>query len=106
MFSNKGNYEKDIVRFSGKPFEVSYTGENIVAVTIYKTHEVVFVNVMTNTIINTVDIGHRCTRSSSRSMLIRNDHGSYNPSLLVKISLQFLPSGERTTTLFVSLPAT
>jgi hypothetical protein len=33
MFSNNGNYEKDIVRFSGTPFEVSYTGENIVAVT-------------------------------------------------------------------------
>jgi hypothetical protein len=31
MFSNNGNYEKDIVRFSGIPFEVSYTGENIVA---------------------------------------------------------------------------
>jgi hypothetical protein len=29
MFSNNGNYEKDIVRFSGKPFEISYTGENI-----------------------------------------------------------------------------
>jgi hypothetical protein len=60
MFSNKGNYEKDIVQLSGLPFEVSYTGENIVAVTICNTHEVVFVNVMTNTIINTVDIGHRC----------------------------------------------
>jgi hypothetical protein len=35
MFSNNGNYEKDIVRFSGTPFEASYTGENIVAVTIY-----------------------------------------------------------------------
>jgi hypothetical protein len=34
MFSNNGNYEKDIVRFSGTPFEVSYTGENIVAVAI------------------------------------------------------------------------
>jgi hypothetical protein len=60
MFSNKGNYEKDIVQLSGLPFEASYTGENIVAATIYNTHEVVFVNVMTNTIINTVDIGHRC----------------------------------------------
>jgi hypothetical protein len=29
MFSNNGYYEKDIVRFSGRPFEVSYTGENI-----------------------------------------------------------------------------
>jgi hypothetical protein len=44
MFSNNGNYEKDIVRFSGIPFEVSYTGENIVAVTIYNKQEVVFVN--------------------------------------------------------------
>jgi hypothetical protein len=43
MFSNNGNYEKDIVRFSGIPFEVSYTGENIVAVTIYNKQEVVFV---------------------------------------------------------------
>ena len=60
MFSNKGNYEKDIVQLSGLPFEASYTGENVVAATIYNTHEVVFVNVMTNTIINTVDIGHRC----------------------------------------------
>jgi hypothetical protein len=42
MFSNNGNYEKDIVRFSGTPFEVSYTGENIVAVTICDKHEVVF----------------------------------------------------------------
>ena len=56
MFSNNGNYEKDIVRFSGKPFEVSYTGENIVAVTIWDNHEIVFVNVITNT----VDIGYRC----------------------------------------------
>jgi hypothetical protein len=44
MFSNNGNYEKYIVRFSGTPFEVSYTGENIVAVTIGDKHEVVFVN--------------------------------------------------------------
>jgi hypothetical protein len=34
MFSYNGKYEKDIVRFSGTPFEVSYTGENIVAVAI------------------------------------------------------------------------
>jgi hypothetical protein len=60
VFSNNGNYEKDIVRFSGKPFNVSYTGENIVAVTIWDKHEVVFVNVITNTIMNTVDVGHRC----------------------------------------------
>jgi len=60
MFSNDGNYEKDIVRFSGIPFEVSYTEENIVAVTIVDKHEVVFVNVITNTITNTVDVGHRC----------------------------------------------
>jgi hypothetical protein len=60
MFSNYGNYEKDIVRFSGKLFEVSYTGENIVAVTIWDIHEVVFVNVITNPIINTVDIGYLC----------------------------------------------
>jgi hypothetical protein len=32
MFSNYGNYEKDIVRVSGTPIDVSYTGENIVAV--------------------------------------------------------------------------
>jgi hypothetical protein len=42
MFSNNGNYEKDIVRFSGTPYDVSYTGGNIVAVTILETHEVVF----------------------------------------------------------------
>ena len=60
MFSNNGNYEKEIVRFSGQPFEVSYTGENIVAVTIRDKHEVVFVNVITNTIINTVDVSHQC----------------------------------------------
>jgi hypothetical protein len=35
MFTNYGDYEKDIVRFSGTPIEVSYTGENIVAVTIW-----------------------------------------------------------------------
>ena len=57
MFSNNGNYEKDIVRFSGTP---SCTGENIVAVTIYDKLEVVFVNVITNTIINTVEVGHKC----------------------------------------------
>ena len=60
MFSDNGNYEKDIVRFSGTPFEVSYTGENIVAVTISNKRKVVFVNVITNTITNTVDIGHKC----------------------------------------------
>ena len=60
MFSNNGNYEKDIVRFSGVPYEVSYTGENIVAVTIYDKREVVFVNVITNIITNTVYIGHQC----------------------------------------------
>jgi len=60
MFSNNGNYKKDIVRFSGTPFEVSYTGENIVAVTICDKHEVVFVNVITNRIKNKVDIGHEC----------------------------------------------
>jgi hypothetical protein len=38
-------------------------------------------------------------------MLIRNELGSSNPSLLVKICLQFLPSGESTTTLFVAIPA-
>jgi hypothetical protein len=41
MFSNNGKYEKDIVRFSGTPYDVSYTGGNIVAVTILETHEVV-----------------------------------------------------------------
>ena len=60
MFSNNGNYEKDIVRFSGTPYDVSYTGENIAAVTIWDKHEVVFVNVITNTIINKVYIGHGC----------------------------------------------
>jgi hypothetical protein len=60
MFSNNGNYEKDIFRFSGTPYAVSYTGGNIVAVTILETHEVVFLNVITNTITNTVDIGHKC----------------------------------------------
>jgi hypothetical protein len=43
MFSNNGNYEKDIVRFSGVPYEVSYTGENIVAVTIYDKRQWFFV---------------------------------------------------------------
>jgi hypothetical protein len=73
MFSNNGNYEKDIVRFSGLPFEVSYTGENIVAVTILDKQEVVFVNVITNTIINTVDIGHHCygTDFNMNSLAIR-----------------------------------
>jgi hypothetical protein len=47
MFSNNGNYEKDIVRFSGKPFDVSCTGETVVAVTINNQREVVFVNVIT-----------------------------------------------------------
>ena len=60
MFSNNGNYEKDIVRFSAIPCGVSYTGKHIVAVTIYDNHEVVFVNVITNTITNTVDIGYLC----------------------------------------------
>jgi hypothetical protein len=60
MFSNNGYYEKDLVRFSGRPFEVSYTGENIVAVTIWDNHEVVFVNVITNTITNAIDIGYLC----------------------------------------------
>jgi hypothetical protein len=78
-----------------------YTGENIVAVTIFDKHEVVFVNVITNTITNTVDIGHQCF-----GIDIRNEIGLFNPSLLVKICLQFLPSGESTTTLFVTLPAT
>jgi hypothetical protein len=31
-------------------------------------------------------------------MLIRSEYGLFNPSLWVKISLQFLPSGESTTT--------
>ena len=60
MFSNNGNYEKDIVQFTGIPYEVSYTGENIVTAAIWDTHEVVFLNVITNTIINTIDIGHEC----------------------------------------------
>ena len=59
-FSNNGNYEKEIVRFSGIPCDVSYTGENIVAVTIVDKHEVVFVNVITDSITNTVDVGHEC----------------------------------------------
>ena len=60
MFFNNGYYEKDLVRFSGRTFEVSYTGENIVAVTIWDNHEVVFVNVITNTISNTIYIGYLC----------------------------------------------
>ena len=60
MFSNNGNYEKDIVRFSGLPCDVSCTGENIVAVTLYDKHEVVFVDVITNTITHTIYIGHEC----------------------------------------------
>jgi hypothetical protein len=48
------------VRFSGIPSDVSYTGENIVAVIIYDKREVVLINVITNTIINTVYIGHQC----------------------------------------------
>ena len=60
MFSKNGNYEKDILRFSGIPYEVSYTEKNIVAVTIWDKHEVVFVNVITNTITNTIDVGHEC----------------------------------------------
>jgi hypothetical protein len=34
-------------------------------------------------------------------MLIRNEIGLFNPSLLAKICLQFLPSGESTTTLAI-----
>jgi hypothetical protein len=34
-------------------------------------------------------------------MLIRSEYGLFSPSLWVKISLQFLPPGETTTTLFV-----
>ena len=60
MFSDNGNYEKDIVQFTGIPYEVSYIGENIVAVTIWNKYEVVFVNVIANTIIHTIDIGHEC----------------------------------------------
>jgi hypothetical protein len=60
MFSKNGNCEKDIVRFSGTPSDGSCTGENIVAVTIYDKREVALVNVITNTIINTVYIGHKC----------------------------------------------
>jgi hypothetical protein len=60
MFSYNGKYEKDIIRFSGTPFEVSYTGENIVAVAIWDNRKVVFVNVITNTITNTVDTVHGC----------------------------------------------
>jgi hypothetical protein len=60
MFSNNGKNETDIVRFSGTPYDVSYTGGYIVAVTILEKHEVVFLNVITNTITNTVDIGHTC----------------------------------------------
>ena len=63
IFSNNGFCEKDIVWFSGRPFEVSFTGENIVAVTIWDNHAVVFVNVITNTITNTVDIGYLCHRT-------------------------------------------
>jgi hypothetical protein len=43
-----------------RSINLPFTGENIVAVTIYDKREVVFVNVITNTIINTVDIGHKC----------------------------------------------
>jgi hypothetical protein len=71
MFSNKGNYEKIIVRFSGISYEVSCTGENIVAVAIYNKHEVVFVNVITNTIINTVDIGMCACNSTSFTRLVQ-----------------------------------
>ena len=60
MFSNNGNYEKDIVQFTDIPYEVSYTGENIVAVTFCFGHQIVFVNVITNTITNTIYIGHTC----------------------------------------------
>jgi hypothetical protein len=77
MFSNNGNYLKDIVRFSGTPYEVSYTGENIVAVTIKDKHEVVFVNVITNRIMNTVDVGHECCGSSSHTsstIIYTNSH--------------------------------
>jgi hypothetical protein len=76
MFSNNGNYEKDIVRFSGTPFEVSYTGKNILAVTIWDKHEVIFVNVITNRIINTVDIGHECwgTDFNLNRLAIRVSH--------------------------------
>jgi hypothetical protein len=76
MFSNNELYEKDIVRFSGRPSEVSYTGENIVAVTIYNKHEVVFVNVITNTITNTVAIGHACwgTDFNMNRLAIRVKH--------------------------------
>ena len=59
-FSNNGKYKNDIVRFTGTPYEVSYIGENIVAVTIRDIHEVVFVNVITNRIINTVNVCHSC----------------------------------------------
>ena len=60
MFSNNGNYLKYIVRFSGIPYDVSYTGENIVAVTIYIRHEVVFVSLITHRNINTVNVDNSC----------------------------------------------
>jgi hypothetical protein len=41
MFSNNGNYEKDIVQFTDIPYEVSYTGETIVAVTFCFGHQIV-----------------------------------------------------------------
>jgi len=75
MFSNNGNHEKNIVQFTGKPFDISYTGENIVAVTIWDKHEVVFVNVITNTITNTVDIGHACFDTITNTVDI--DHACF-----------------------------
>jgi hypothetical protein len=87
--------------------------------------EVVFVNVITNIITNTVYIGHQCcgTDFNLNRLAIRaiqdstSSHIVYldptgklidrvNITVLDTISLQFSPSGESTTTLFVPLPAT
>jgi hypothetical protein len=82
------------------PYEVSCTGENIAAVTIYNKHEVVFVNVITNTIINTVDIGHQCNTSLPSGNMSHPDIRTHFCSLASKLTVVFLVSCGITSSLF------
>lgn len=59
-FLANGHYQKDVANFNGTPFDVTYTENDQVAVTIRDTKEVVFNNINTGKEINKVNLGHQC----------------------------------------------
>ena len=60
LFSKDGVYSRDVVKFKTSPWGVCYVKDSMVAVTLYDAKHVSFIDVTTNSIVNSAKVSNRC----------------------------------------------